>query len=309
MFRFPMLRAGCAITALCLGLPALAQTPPTPDAGDASDRGVYHDAQANIVVTAIIPRKQGDILSGTTVITGEKLTRELRSTIGETLARQPGVSATSFGPNASRPVLRGFQGERVRILTDGIGSFDVSNTSVDHAVAINPLTADRIEVLRGPAALLYGSSAIGGVVNVIDSRIPRRVPDEPVHIDAIGTYGSASNERTGSGEVEIPLSDKFVVHFDGSYTKTGNLDTGSYILTPALRAQAAASGDPEIEGLSTLRGKLPNSAAETWEVAGGAALITDAIWAFRSRIPTISMACRCAMRRKRAARRNRCGCT
>ncbi|MBR7559999.1 TonB-dependent receptor plug domain-containing protein, partial [Mycobacterium tuberculosis] len=84
----------------------------------------------------------------------------------------PGVSSTSFGPNASRPILRGFQGERVRILTDGIGSFDVSHTSVDHAVAINPLTADRIEVLRGPAALLYGSSAIGGVVNVIDSRIP-----------------------------------------------------------------------------------------------------------------------------------------
>ncbi|PWS21213.1 TonB-dependent receptor, partial [Enterococcus faecium] len=79
--------------------------------------------------------------------------------------------------------------------TDGIGSFDVSNTSVDHAVAINPLTADRIEVLRGPSALLFGSSAIGGVVNVIDSRIPRRVPTEPVHVAALGTYGSAANER------------------------------------------------------------------------------------------------------------------
>ncbi|MDI1296259.1 MAG: TonB-dependent receptor plug domain-containing protein, partial [bacterium] len=275
MPRFPLLRASCALIALapafCLPLPAAAQADAAPDAADQA----YHDERANIVVTAIIPRKQGDILSGTSVISGQELTRNLRSTIGETLARQPGVSATSFGPNASRPVLRGFQGERVRILTDGIGSFDVSNTSVDHAVAINPLTADRIEVLRGPAALLYGSSAIGGVVNVIDSRIPRRVPDEPVHIDAIGTYGSASNERTGSGEVEIPLSDRFVVHFDGSYSKSGNLDTGNYILTPVLRAQAAASGDPAIQGLSTLRGKLPNSAAETWEIAGGAALITD----------------------------------
>lgn len=271
MFRSSPLRAGCALSALCLAFPALAQTAPTPDAGDQA----YHDDQPAIVVTALIPRKQGDILSGTTVVSGEKLTRELRPTIGETLARQPGVSATSFGPNASRPVLRGFQGERVRILTDGIGSFDVSNTSVDHAVAINPLTADRIEVLRGPAALLYGSSAIGGVVNVIDSRIPRRVPDEPVHIDAIGTYGSASNERTGSGELEVPLGDKFVVHVDGSYSKTGDLDTGSYILTPALRAQAAASSDPDIQSLSSLRGKLPNSAAETWEIAAGAALITD----------------------------------
>lgn len=269
MLLSPLLRAGCALPVLCLALPALAQTP------DAAPDQAYHDNRADIIVTAIIPRRQGDILSGTSVVTGEELTRNMRSTIGETLARQPGVSATSFGPNASRPILRGFQGERVRILTDGIGSFDVSNTSVDHAVAINPLTADRIEVLRGPAALLYGSSAIGGVVNVIDSRIPRRVPDEPVHIDAITTYGSAANERTGSGEVEVPLGDKLVFHFDGSYSKSGDLDTGNYILTPALRAQAAASGDADIASLATLRGKLPNSAAETWEVSGGAALITD----------------------------------
>ncbi|KEZ00039.1 TonB-dependent receptor, partial [Sphingomonas sp. BHC-A] len=117
--------------------------------------------------------------------------------------------------------------------------------------------------------------AIGGVVNVIDSRIPRRVPDEPIHVEGIATYGSAANERTGSGEIEVPVGDRFVVHFDGSYSKSGDLDTGSYILTPALRAQAALSGDPEIEDLANLRGKLPNSAARTWEVAGGAALITD----------------------------------
>ena len=265
--RLP-LRAGCALAALCFTLPALAQSP------DDATQG-YHDEQPDIIVTAIIPRRQGDILSGTSVLSGAELTRDLRPTIGETLARQPGLSATSFGPNASRPVLRGFQGERVRILTDGIGSFDVSNTSVDHAVAINPLTADRIEVLRGPAALLYGSSAIGGVVNVIDSRIPRRVPDEPIHIDGIASYGSAANERTGSAEIEAPITDKLVVHFDGSYSKSGDLDTGSYILTPALRAQAAASSDPAIAALADLRGKLPNSAARSWEVAGGAALVTD----------------------------------
>ncbi|MFB0873041.1 MULTISPECIES: TonB-dependent receptor [unclassified Sphingobium] len=267
MSRLTILRASCALP-LCLALPAFAQAP---DA--AAGRGAYHDQRADIVVTALIPRRQGDILSGTTVVSGEQLTRELRPSIGETLARQPGVSATSFGPNASRPILRGFQGERVRILTDGIGSFDVSNTSVDHAVAINPLTADRIEILRGPSALLYGSSAIGGVVNVIDSRIPRRVPDEPVHIDALANYGSAANERSGSGEIEVPLTDKFVVHFDGSYSKTGNLDTGSYILTPTLRAQAAASDEAEIRDLASLRGKLPNSAGRIWEVAGGAAYI------------------------------------
>lgn len=270
------LLAGCALSALCLSPLAFAQAPDADAAGTGTGTRAYHDDnRADIVVTALIPRRQGDILSGTTVVAGEKLTRELRPSIGETLARQPGVSATSFGPNASRPVLRGFQGERVRVLTDGIGSFDVSNTSVDHAVAINPLTADRIEILRGPSALLYGSSAIGGVVNVIDSRIPRRIPDEPVHIDALGTYGSAANERTGSGEIEVPLAEKFVVHLDGTYSKTSNLDTGSYILTPALRAQAAASEDADIRNLATLRGKLPNSAGRMWEVAGGAAFIDE----------------------------------
>ncbi|MCI4590346.1 TonB-dependent receptor [Sphingobium sp. BYY-5] len=292
MSHFSTLRSGCApsalclsalclsalclsalcLSALCLAPAAFAQAP----ADSAAPDQAYHDQnKADIVVTALIPRRQGDILSGTSVLTGDKLNRELRTSIGETLARQPGVSATSFGPNASRPILRGFQGERVRILTDGIGSFDVSNTSVDHAVAINPLTADRIEVLRGPSALLYGSSAIGGVVNVIDSRIPRRVPDEAIHIDALGSYGSAANERSGAGEIEVPLAEKFVVHLDGTYAKTGNLDTGNYILTPALRAEAAASDNAEIRDLATLRGKLPNSAGRMWEVAGGAAYIDD----------------------------------
>ena len=131
-------------------------------------------------MTAPVEQSEADVLSGTSIVTGAELERSIRPTIGETLARQPGVSATSFGPNASRPVLRGFQGERIRVLTDGIGSIDVSNTSVDHAVVINPLLAERVEVLRGPSALLFGSSAVGGVVNVIDTRIPRSVPEKAI---------------------------------------------------------------------------------------------------------------------------------
>ncbi len=260
-----------ASVALCaVAAPTLAQTAP------ADQNHGDHDGEAReIVVTGILARAQSDLLSGTSVVTGDELARDLKPTIGETLTRQAGVSATSFGPNASRPVLRGFQGERVRVLADGIGSFDVSNTSVDHPVAINPLTADRIEVLRGPAALLYGSSAIGGVVNVIDSRIPRKVPDEFAHIDASATYGSASNERSTGARVDVPLSDKFVVHFDGSYSKTGDLDIGGFVLTPALRAAAVASGDPATAALAQLRDTLPNSAGRTYEIAGGAAVITS----------------------------------
>ena len=161
---------------------AIAQQAPAPRQL-AADR---HDAMsADIVVTAPFTRDRADVLAGVNVLSGAALTREVRSTIGETLSRQAGVSSTAFGPNASRPILRGLQGERVRVLTDGIGSFDVSNTSVDHPTVANPFLAERIEVLRGPAALQFGSSAIGGVVNVIDRRIPRAIPDEAIHIDAM----------------------------------------------------------------------------------------------------------------------------
>ncbi len=229
----------------------------------------------DIIITAPFNRDRAAMLAGTSVLTGEALTRDVRPTIGDSLTHLPGVSATSFGPNASRPVLRGFQGERVRVLKDGIGSVDVSNTSVDHPVVVNPLTAERIEVLRGPSALLFGSAAIGGVVNVLDSRIPRRVPEHAVHVDLTGTYGSAAQERSTFGQVDVPIGGKFVVHFDGSYAKTSDLDTGNFILSAPLRAQAAASGDAGIRALAGLRGKLPNSSARTWEAAGGAALILD----------------------------------
>jgi iron complex outermembrane receptor protein len=254
------------------GAAPTAQAAPVPPAPPV--RPDIHGPQDQEIVITGFRRNRVDVLSGTTVLSGTELTRELRPTIGETLARQPGVSATSFGPNASRPVLRGFQGERVRVLTDGIGSLDVSNTSVDHAVAINPLTAERIEVLRGPAALLFGSAAIGGVVNVIDARIPRHVPDEPAHIEGILTYGSAAQERSGNATIDIPLGDRFVVHLDGNYSKTDDLRIGGFVLSRELRREAEASPDAEIRELAELRGRLPNTAARTFDVAAGAAYIS-----------------------------------
>jgi iron complex outermembrane receptor protein len=247
---------------------------PAPADAPAADAatGPHADHNQDIIITGFRRNRQ-DVLAGTSVVSGEELSREMRPTIGETLARQPGVSATSYGPNASRPILRGFQGERIRILTDGIGSLDVSNTSVDHAVAVNPLTAERIEVLRGPSALLFGSAAIGGVVNVIDARIPRRVPSDDVHLAGILTYGSAANERSGNGTVDVPIDDHFVVHLDGNYSKTGNMRVGGFFLSPELRAQALASPDPEIRALAALRGKLPNSAGRTSDIAAGVAWI------------------------------------
>jgi iron complex outermembrane recepter protein len=250
--RRTLLLAGAA----CLAVPGIAFAQPaeseppdtaapdrpqeqaTPAASPASNADAPEEQQ--IIVTGY-GRRRADILSGTSVVSGDDLARDQRSTIGDTLARLPGVSTTSFGPNASRPVLRGFQGDRIRILTDGIGSLDVSGASADHAVSINPLTADSIEVLRGPAALLFGSSAIGGVVNVVDSRIPRRVPADPVRFEGILNYNSAANERSGNAKIDVPAGSRFVIHADGSYNQTDDLRVGGYLLTPALRAQAAAT--------------------------------------------------------------------
>jgi iron complex outermembrane receptor protein len=245
-----------------------AMAEPTPGSADAA----HPDTDQTIVVTGV-RRAAGDVLGGVSVLDEEKLTHVVRPSIGETLASQPGVSSSSFGPVASRPVLRGLSGERVRVLIDGIGSLDLSSSDPDHAVAINPLTAERIEVLRGPSALLFGSSAIGGVVNVIDTRIPRHVPDKPIAVDALVNYGSAANERSGNLSVDVPLGAHFVAHADGSYSKFDDLDIGGFVLSEPLREQAAASSGPTIRALADLKDKLPNTAGRIDDVAAGLAYV------------------------------------
>ncbi len=272
---------GASALAVILGAPAYAQTDPAPIPAAPANAARPGD----IIVTAPIQTSERDVLQGTTVLTGQELTRQLRPSIGETLARQPGVSASSFGPSASRPILRGFQGDRIRVLTDGIGSIDVSNTSVDHAVIIDPLLAERIEILRGPSALLYGTSAVGGVVNVIDTRIPRSVPENGYRVNGIANYGSAANERSGGMAGDVAVGQHLVLHADGSYLKSGDLRTGGNILSRDARAQALAAAaqpvdpneaDPiDFAASAALRGKLPNTQAETWTAGAGASIITD----------------------------------
>ncbi|MBT2188959.1 TonB-dependent receptor [Sphingobium nicotianae] len=274
--RLAQFLRSAALPAILFGIPALpahAQTEENPPPDTGTQHGHDQDHPEDIVVTAIIPRSHIDILGGTSVLTAEALVRDMRPNLGETLARQPGVSATSFGPNASRPILRGFSGDRIRLLTDGIGSFDVSATSADHAVAINPLLADRIEVLHGPAALLYGSSAVGGVVNVIDSRIPTRIPPNGYDVQATGTYGSAAEERSLAGKTDVSVGGGFVLHADGTYTRTSDMRVGDFVLAPAVRDAARASGDPKIAALADLKDRVPNTASEGWSYGGGFAYV------------------------------------
>lgn len=256
---------------------ALAQT------AQPADPVHQHNHSQEIVVTGI---RDLDVLAGTSVVSGEELQRDVRGQIGETLTRQPGVSATSFTPGASRPVLRGLQGERVRVLTDGIGSIDVSNTSADHAVTIDPLTAERIEILRGPAVLLFGSQASGGAVNVIDRRIPRSVPENGYHFDLTGALGSAADERSIGGAADGSLGGGLVLHVDGSFRKSDDLRSGGYVLSPDLRQEQLEIAEEEREeghieeadeALETAnrRGRIPNTATEQKSVGAGLALIRD----------------------------------
>ena len=158
-------------------------------------------------------------------LSGAALAQRLGSTLGETLDNLPGIANSSFGPNVGRPTIRGMDGDRIRILQNSGTNMDVSGLSFDHAVPIDPLTTERIEILRGPATLLYGGSAIGGVVNVIDNRIAReRAFDAKGGVmgKAEVRAGGAANERSTGAMVETG-TDKFAIHVDAFDRSTQNL--------------------------------------------------------------------------------------
>ncbi|MEM9558411.1 MAG: TonB-dependent receptor [Acidobacteriota bacterium] len=156
-----------------------------------------------IVVSASADaRDPFELATPTTSLSGLELELRVESSLGETLGQEPGVHSTFFGPGSSRPVIRGQAGGRVRTLEDGIGSGDASAVSVDHTVTLEPSQAERIEIIRGPGTLLYGSSAIGGVVNVIDERIPTARGPKGVHGSIDLSAGSVSDERRGTIDLE-----------------------------------------------------------------------------------------------------------
>lgn len=254
-------------------------------AREASDEDREDDPhyRGNIIVAAEGLREL-DFIGGQDVIGLAEIQRDLSGQLGDLLIKVPGVSATSFSPGASRPILRGFDGERVRILIDGLGTADVGNTSADHATTIDPLTVERIEVLRGPGALLFGSQAIGGVVNVIDRRIPIAIPEDGIHVEALTAFDTASNLRSGGASIDVPLGEVFVLHVDGSFRETGNVEIPGFQLTDDFRAELLAeAAEEEAEGefeeadefreAAGQRGFIPNSDTQTWTANAGLGVI------------------------------------
>jgi iron complex outermembrane receptor protein len=239
------------------------------------DVDVHHEV---VIVTADAdPRSAHELTRPVSVLEGSALRLQMEPTLGETLSDLPGVSSSYFGPGASRPVIRGVGGDRIRVLEDGIGSFDASSTSPDHAVSFDPIGAERVEVVRGPATLLYGSSAVGGVVNVIDQRVPDSTSDRFVHGALDVALGSVADERSGAAAVRVGRG-PFVVRGEYSRRDAGDLGIPGFAESEPFRAleeaedAAAGDGEPHAEEEESF-GVLENSAVESETLGLSAAVV------------------------------------
>ena len=216
-----------------------------------------------IVVTSSALRENPlEVAQPTTVVSGDDLRRQIASSLGETLSSELGVSSTYFGPSASRPVIRGLSGDRVQVLQDGLASLDVSSLSQDHAVTLESVVSQQIEIIKGPAALLYGSGAAGGLVNVVSSRVPSEVPAKIVTGAAEVRGDTASEERTGAFSLDGGTG-KFAFHADYFNRETEDVEIPGYAQSDALRRQLIEAGEEP----DNVRGHIPNTAAEA---SGGA---------------------------------------
>ena len=200
------------------------------------------------------------------VLNGRELSLQRESTLGETLKSIPGVSSTSYGPGASRPIIRGFDGDRVKIMQNGVGVLDASSLSFDHAVAIDPLVIEQVDVIRGPAALLYGGGAVGGVVNAIDHRIPKEQLNGVTGRGEV-RYGGADDQKSGAAVVDVG-NGLFAIHGDAYKRDSNDLDIPGFQASRRLRQQQADNGDP----VDLRKNKLENSSAKGDGGALGASL-------------------------------------
>lgn len=176
-----------------------------------------------VVTVAGESRSQFETFQPTAVLSGQELTKQIEMSLGGTLESQPGVAARSFGPAPSRPVIRGLSGDRVQILQDGQRMSDLSSQSGDHGVTVNPAAARRIEVVRGPATLLYGANAIGGLVNIITEDIPTRPVTRP-NGNFTFDLGSAAREGGAAGDMQVG-NGTFALHAGGGGRRSGDVDT------------------------------------------------------------------------------------
>lgn len=230
----------------------------------------FHVQLEETVVTASpLGRTLFEQAQPVSILKGDKLRLALQPTLGETLSGTPGVSSSYFGPASSRPVIRGLDADRVRILQNGSNTIDASATSVDHAVSFDPVSVESIEVVRGPASLLYGPNAVGGVVNVLDNRVPDERIAERLRGNMSGRYGSVNSERGGAFMIEGGTGG-IAWHIEGYKRATDDLHIPGFARSERLRlSMPLAPGSVESENV------LPNSNLRAEGLSGGASYIWD----------------------------------
>ena len=251
---------------------ASAQGPAKRPPGDDPHHDDIKDLSEVVVRATPLPRTAEDLARPVEILAGERLDEAKANSLGETVNRLPGVQSSYFGPGVGRPIIRGLDGARVQVLSDGLASGDVSTVSVDHAVSIEPFLADQIEVLKGPATLLYGSGAIGGAVNVVDGRIPELASEQPFEGRAELRGGSANDEKTGMFRVDgTSASGHWVFHADALHRETGDYDIPGFAESAALRAAEEEDGEAHEEATGT----LPNSFVRTDSGALGVSYVGE----------------------------------
>ena len=249
-------------TALALALASAAAFAET--ASDAQTK----DLEAVVVTASPLKGNAESVATPVDVLYGEDLDKAKAGTLGETVAKLPGVQTTYFGTGVGRPIIRGQEGPRVQVLSGGIGSMDASTVSADHAVSIEPFLADQIEVLKGPATLLFGSGAIGGAVNVVDGRLAESIPDQPLSGRAEVRGNTVNDERTGMFRLD-GVSGNWVLHVDGLVRDTDDYDI------PGVAILRDHEEGEEHEEEPQPKGTLPNSSVSTKAGAVGATYLGD----------------------------------
>lgn len=232
--RRPLVLALAGAWSVGLALPGLAQTA-TPV------------SSADPVIVTGNPLGRDQLAEASNVLAGDGLLLRRGSSLGATLDGLPGTASGGFAPQAGRPVIRGLDGDRVRLLDNGAALVDASNLSFDHAVAADPLVAERIELLRGPAALLYGGNAVGGVVNVLDNRIPRS-PAAGLAARTELRLGGATDERSAVAVLDGGAGAGLAWHADAFTRRQGDLQVPRHqpladgdLLAPTRRVRNSAA--------------------------------------------------------------------
>jgi len=242
---------------------------------DAAAQEAAHAPSEDVITVRAAPlaHVRDEVLQGVTVLERDDILKVLGPGLGETLDRQPGISSTAFGAGASRPIIRGLGEDRIRVLSNGLAQIDASSVSPDHAVIAEGLEAERIEILRGPAALAYGGNAIGGVVNVIDGVIAERRPEETFSGRLYGDYTVGLRGGQGAGQAQLSLG-PVVLSGQGFRRTTEDYRIPGFAfsedLREALTAAALAAGEPAPDFAEN---RVPNSATDAAAFDFGLSLV------------------------------------